>query len=635
MKTIFEKLIKTRALILLLVMMLLSGCLSQSGGSSRKRGSSEDAVTNDDGTDGVDDGSGGSSAGPSTGDDLSDTGETISAGVELRWVVDPKDGSFSKKPTIPKNYSGILYLSGLNVSTLTDKHVAVRFNFGLSLEPIVILATIAQAENQGITPQVNLDLLALDMSSRPFNEIKLLYDLYDYNEYDFTSATPDSPITDPYDENLYCRGLSLQYDSSFEGTTCSSAGDVCKFAYAKVVDKGLLDVAAGDAISGYPVGTGLPIIPIEPQVDLTGNGYASDTDANFIKKCLSDSGKAVTIPYAAEVTISGNDYNYAGPYRTLNYTNWSLTADAVIGQYGLFQKHLTLASPYTGIDSSNIDYGAESLLFPRYGKMDLSANIDHLSVVSGQPANDPKISSSLSASGLSEWMDGCNLRVSNYDPDMNEGIGSCNISATIEIVEVNPSTMEVVGDPIATSTSVKLQLTRASNVDDSGNDVLYNSFKRCSSSSTCAANECCFNERCWSDQLVSMCIENAVTDGNYAVGENCTSDYQCSSLCCNTSTSKCAVHDNTLTTPVLCSHPAGSQCVSKEWCQQENISTCLIVKTGPDAQGNMTCALRCYNELQYGECKSGICVPPIQPISPTFDANNPNCTNAVDAPVTI
>lgn len=622
---------------LFLTTTLFSSCNSQ-GTKGRKKIISDDASSDISGS-----GSnvGGSAAGPYEGGTVGGDVAQISAGVELRWIVDPVDGSFSKKPTIPKNFSGTLYLAGLNISTLSSKHVAVRFKFGLSLEPVTIIATVARAENQGITPSVDVELLALDLSSRPFKDIKLLYDLYDYNQYNFDGvlggATPDNPITDPNNQNLYCRGVDLNYDSSFAGSSCSSAGDTCKFAYAKVIDKGFQDISAGVALG---IISGIPLIPYEAQIDFSGNGYIADTVENKIKKCNPEDGTFDGVDYKLNppypTLVDGlNSYTYSGPYRALNYANWDITGDAVIGQYGIFLKHLTLPPPYTGILSSNIAYGLQSLLFPRYGKMELQSGTTYLGVASGQPANDTKIENTLLANGETEWMDGCNIRVSNYDSDLNEGIGSCSVTATIDIVEVNPITNEVIGDPIVSSKDVKLQLTRANEINSSGDDMLYNSFKRCSSSSSCSANECCFNERCWSNDLISMCIEDSQVQGNYSVGSSCTSDFQCSSLCCDKSSGRCAVHDNTLQPEVLCSHPPGSQCVSKEWCRKETVTQCLIVKTGIDPQGNQTCALRCYNKQEYGNCVSGICTPPTQPFVPYFDSDNPDCSAAVDPPSSI
>jgi hypothetical protein len=69
--------------------------------------------------------------------------------VEIRNLVEPQivetnytsgtgltgAGSYVRKLTLPKNYSGRLYIGGINVATLADRIVKVRFNFGYNKEP--------------------------------------------------------------------------------------------------------------------------------------------------------------------------------------------------------------------------------------------------------------------------------------------------------------------------------------------------------------------------------------------------------------------------------------------------------------------------------------------------------------------
>ena len=149
----------------------------------------------------------------------------------------------------------------------------------------------------------------------------------------------------------------------------------------------------------------------------------------------------------------------------------------------------------------------------------------------------------------------------------------------------------------------------------------------------CGSNECCYNNKCWSKNIVSSCLEDTGSNGNQPIGATCTTDYQCSSLCCNKATGRCAVHDTTQEEPVLCSKPAGQACISKEFCAQSVVQECLIVKTGTDNTGSPTCALRCYNRLKYGDCLGGVCIPPTVPDVPTFNPADPNrCDNAVDPP---
>jgi hypothetical protein len=60
---------------------------------------------------------------------------------------------------------------------------------------------------------------------------------------------------------------------------------------------------------------------------------------------------------------------------------------------------------------------------------------------------------------------------------------------------------------------------------------------------------------------------------------------------------------------------------------------CLVVKTGTDSLGNTTCRQQCYYQEEFGDCKNGVCIPPVQEQVPSFDPSAPDaCTNAVPAP---
>ena len=75
--------------------------------------------------------------------------------------------------------------------------------------------------------------------------------------------------------------------------------------------------------------------------------------------------------------------------------------------------------------------------------------------------------------------------------------------------------------------------------------------------------------------------------------------------------------------------------MTKEFCRKENVYTCFIVKTGFNAQVQQTCTRRCYNVPTFGECTAGVCVPPQIPDVPTFDPNNPDCSQAIDPPTNL
>ena len=116
----------------------------------------------------------------------------------------------------------------------------------------------------------------------------------------------------------------------------------------------------------------------------------------------------------------------------------------------------------------------------------------------------------------------------------------------------------------------------------------------------------------------------------FDVGERCSSDYQCSSLCCNGG-GFCSAHDPE-GSGVTCSKPPGLSCVSDEFCQKENITQCFIVNIGVNSGGAKTCSLRCYSLPMLGSCESFSCVPPEAPPVPDFDPSNPDCSSAIDPP---
>jgi hypothetical protein len=571
--------------------------------------------------------------------------------VEIRHFVSPQTGSFVQKLTIPKNFSGMLYLSGLNMTSLADRHISVNFYFGHTREKVTVSGVVARAP--GITPTTDIEVLILNMSSKPFENLRMLYELYDYNQYDFDQKDPDDgtfavseptdgPKTSNLDEGLFCRALILDDDPTYRGSTgsCSSLDEMCLYAYAKVKDRGLQEM-------NEDFDAGLTLYPTLPQIDHEGIGYYSDASESLVDRCLPDNPRfddsGEYDPSAAYLFVSESvffdalgalitgsddvDYTYLGPYKTTNKSLWQISSFATIGKYGLFLDTLDNSG-----DVAYEEFGINSLLFPRYIKRNLSANVEHLS--NARP-NGFKTILPFPSNGTSEWMDGCNERVTSLNAETNEHIGSCTASAIIEIVAKDPATgvEEIVAGRGDGGVEIKLQLVKASAINNEGLDVLYSNLNSCENSSSCGSNECCYNSKCWSKDLVSSCLEDNAATGNGPIGATCTTDYQCSSLCCNKSIGLCTVHDTTQDPQVLCSKPAGQQCISKEFCAQSVIQECFIVKTGVNNTGATTCALRCYNRLKHGDCKSGQCTPPLTPSVPIFNPADPNrCDAAIDPP---
>ena len=558
--------------------------------------------------------------------------ETIIPKVEIRHLIEPKiddddnAGGYTRKLTIPKNYHGLLYLAGINVSTLTDKNVKVRFKFGTTAEPITVPATVSQAA--GLTPQTSVEVLVMDLRYRPFEDVQLIYDLFDYNEYTFLGSSDvtalDEPVQSNRDSKLFCRGLSLKDDPTFEGNVasgCTDSDDICKYAYVKVVDKGLVK-------DGTPA---VPITPQEANIQSGSEAFYKDTDAISLGRCLPDNPASnnyvyrndpdtstnITLNYGGSTSIDGDTYYFLGPYRTINESNWEIKGDAALGsKYGIFASTMS---------SGLLAAGKQSYLFPMATKFDLLKDVEYLG--SNDP-NDVRTLQTMTSNNESLWMDGCNIRATTVEDTTGEHIGSCSVTAAIEILTIDDNGVEKVVD---SSVDVKLQLVKPAEINDSGENLLLSSFQSCTSSNQCGSDSCCFNGRCWSKSIVSQCMDDLPTYGNQSPGASCTSDFQCASLCCNMGTGKCAVHDTLQEPPVLCSKPSGQFCIAREWCMKHTVTECYIVKTGFTATGADTCALRCYTSQTYGDCESGVCKPPPQPEMPVFNPNDPNvCNGAID-----
>jgi hypothetical protein len=537
--------------------------------------------------------------------------------VELSHLVDPFDGTYKKKLTIPKNFKGNLYLAGLNVSALVNKIVYVRFYFGTDKQPVTLNATVARAP--GIVPKTDIQVLVVDMNSRPFNKMRLSYDLYDYNDY--SDATKEI-VTDPKDNNVYCRGLKLEDDPTFipvsQSSTCADTGK-CLYSYAKIVDSTLY---SNQLVNGSMAL--VSAVPTNPQIWTESSGVRTPTITNFLGTvCLPDDGNVSSVNQLFNINklgltdllelITGTGYYYKGPYRSIDDANWQITGNAIFSSNGIFQYH--------GLDLTAYN-GYTSYLFPRAGKLSLGTGVSYLgSSINKIGARGNMVSDS---TGTTQYVDGCNFRVQNYDSASNEGIGSCNVDSSIQVFYKDANNNEVT---ITTDKTIKLQLIRPSSTNSEGKEVLATAFKHCSASSACGSDECCFNQRCWSKDLVTQCVDQTVGVGNEEVGSTCTSDYECASLCCNQSTGSCAPHDPNGSTPIFCSKASGQSCVSQEFCAQTAITNCKIVKTGV-VNGVATCALRCPSVMTYGTCTAGVCVPPNPPAIPAFDPTD--CSQAVD-----
>lgn len=602
----------------LICCLILSSCIENSSPKTRSKSSAGSGLTKGTGT-----GSGAGSLPNNTGVGSGDAIQSIK--VELSHLVDPFDGTYKKKVSIPKNYKGNLYLAGLNISALQDKLIKVRFNFGTDNQSVVLNATVARAP--GIIPTTEIQVLVIDMNSKPFNSMRLKYDLYDYNNYADDPAK--APVTNSRDGGLYCRGLQLADDPTFDNTsvnaTCASADDKCLYAYAKVVDATL-----------YSSSTGLTSIPTRPQVWSESTGARVPTmAASSSTMCLPDYEDVAGVnrlfnlsPYLSGLVYNTvvTDYHFAGyppaavqtysglyrgPYRAIDQNGWNITGPAIFNsKKGLFELS------YDGVT------GYRSFLFPRAGTVPLPQDVRYMGSINRFGLRENMVAD---VTGTSKYVDGCNLRVMNYNPATTEGMGSCNVNGTIEVFYLKDNA-EV---SITKTNSIKLQLLKSSLTNFEGKEVLASAFKQCESSMTCGAGECCFNKRCWSKELVTQCVDQTPVIGNQEIGASCVSDFECSSLCCNQSTGSCQPHNPNGAVPILCSKTAGQQCVAREFCKPEYVATCKLTKLSTlNANGGVACAMKCPAVLTYGSCTGGYCLPPVVPTPPAWDGID--CTGAVD-----
>ncbi|MEX1098994.1 MAG: hypothetical protein WEB87_01125, partial [Bacteriovoracaceae bacterium] len=416
-------------------------------------------------------------------------------------------GSYTRKLTIPKNYDGFLHVAGINISTLAAKNLKVRFKFGINASPITVGATIATAA--GLTPQTNVEVLSLDFRGQPFKNINLNYDLYDYNDYE--SGILHEPVQYNRNDKLFCRGLKLEHDPTFNGQVaqgCSDSDDICKYSFAKVVDKGLVK---DDWLT--------PILPTELNVASESYSLADDSNATDLARCLPDNPSSynhtidgVTFPFSAYYDNGDNEWKilggslksifdgdansafyYQGPYQSINLNTWQISDAAVLGKYGIFGKIEPLNS-VAGLDKTELQFGYQSKLFPLAAKLDLPKDVEYMG---SEIFDGPKESKFMASNGQSrQWMDGCNARVSTMVNDYHgEHVGSCNVTATIEIVAVEDDGTEKVID---VTEEVKLQLVKPEALSSDGDNVLLSSFQSCSSSNQCGSGYFFINKICWS-----------------------------------------------------------------------------------------------------------------------------------------
>ncbi len=662
---------------LLLMIYLITSCNPLAAPVSKRGLSADGSISTTGGS------SSGSGSGATDDDEVLGDGSTLPPKVEIRHLIEPNlssdpnyqtgtgiasGGSYVRKLTLPKNFAGKLYVAGVNVGTLSDRIVRVRFKWGANRKSIPedgIPGTIVQAP--GITPQTPISVLVLDLKSEPFRSVRLPYDLFDYNDYNFSAG--DTPTQDNRNTGLFCRGLQVADDPTFVGVgACDGAQsnpdqpeEECLYAYAKVADQGLVRQIL------------TPQVPLTPgltqSMSFVSANYYQDFLAKSLLKPLPDTVTtagaftagsflfsqsnattgspslnfpAATIWDSLTIGTSATKYFYRGPYRLMDSVNWQFRFSRLDGAKRLFKENsyvnfdLTKGAlpdgPVYAVQDSdgNISYVPQdkiyynSYLFPLATKVSLGTGVSYLG--SATPDGARAVTTT-----ASQWMDGSNARAESKDSEQNH-VGSCNVTSSIEITARDDNGVEYT---ISQALDVKLQLVRPTVVrTDIGNEVLYRNFRSCSSNASCGTSGCCLNNRCWDENLVSQCFDENDIQGNKPIGNTCASDLECSSLCCNSGNGQCAPHNTSLNPAVLCAKPIGAFCIAKEWCGKTPITKCIVVSQPNDpVSGEARCTQSCFTVSEYGECKNGACTPATQAAIPVFNESDPNrCDGAVPAP---
>ena len=99
--------------------LFLSSCIENQGLSSKRRGAQKS--TNGGTSGGSGSNGGGNNSAPGNGSVDSGGSDENASVAEIRHIVDPFDGTYKTKVTIPKNFTGLLYLSGLNFTSLATE----------------------------------------------------------------------------------------------------------------------------------------------------------------------------------------------------------------------------------------------------------------------------------------------------------------------------------------------------------------------------------------------------------------------------------------------------------------------------------------------------------------------------------
>ena len=149
-------------------------------------------------------------------------------------------------------------------------------------------------------------------------------------------------------------------------------------------------------------------------------------DKNF--KLSIDPTKASTIDNQLQFT-------YRGPYRSLDTESWQINVPSTGGNGAVFSGNTPTGVFKSKFSGAGNLVGYDSYMFPRRAKMELKANVQHMSIGNeSNPFSDTFSLNELLVSGETSYMYGCSKRMSEFDEFSKEGIQSCNVTAKIEIL---------------------------------------------------------------------------------------------------------------------------------------------------------------------------------------------------------
>lgn len=136
-----------------------------------------------------------------------------------------------------------------------------------------------------------------------------------------------------------------------------------------------------------------------------------------------------------------------------------------------------------------------------------------------------------------------------------------------------------------------------------------------------------FSSAVTSDKRIGcISVKSAESSVGKWPGENCQSDYECHSLCCDNRIGACKSHDEK---NMFCEKQPGEMCITSIFCEKAYVPVCSLYKSGTRADGKISCQVRCEQELKYGDCVNGLCnASNGQTDTSNFDLEN--CTGAIE-----